>query len=36
MLYDGSNRLLKAIGSGTSSSGINKEDVVAKLVQLYL
>ena len=38
MLYDGSNRLLKAIGSGTgsSSSSINKEEVVAKLIQLYL
>ena len=33
MLYDGSNRLLKAIGSG---EGINKEDVVAKLIKLYL
>ena len=38
MLYDGSNRLLKAIGSsGTgSTTTINKEDVVAKLIQLYL
>ena len=35
MLYDGSNRLLKAMGS-KSSSTFNKEDVVAKLVQLYL
>ena len=35
MLYDGSNRLLKAIGSGARSS-INKEDVVAKLIKLYL
>jgi Peroxidase len=33
MLYDGSNRLLKAIGSG---EGMNKEDVVAKLIKLYL
>lgn len=35
MLYDGSNRLLKAIGSGTGST-INKEDVVSKLIKLYL
>ena len=34
MLYDGSNRLLKAVGG--SGSSINKEDVVAKLIQLYL
>jgi hypothetical protein len=35
MLYEGSNRLLKAIGSGTGSS-LNKEDIVAKLIHLYL
>jgi hypothetical protein len=35
MLYDGSNRLLKAIGSSTGS-GLNKEDIVAKLIHLYL
>ena len=33
MLYDGSNRLLKAIGS---SEGINKEDVLSKLIKFYL
>lgn len=35
MLYDGSYRLLKAVGSGTGSS-VNKEDLVAKLIRLYL
>jgi Peroxidase len=32
--YDGSNRLLKAIGS--SSSIISKEEIVSKLIQLYM
>jgi hypothetical protein len=35
MIYDGSHRLLKAIGSSTGST-LDKEDVVAKLIQLYL
>jgi hypothetical protein len=35
MLYDGSNRLLKAIGSEKGIS-LNKEEVVAKLIQLYM